>query len=462
MKNLKKIHRDIKEIDFSKVWEKGVFVFDSNVLLDLYRLPKSARNDLVNVLENEKFADRVWIGFQVILEFLNNRLEAISDQKNKFTSVRNILENAIGQYEELTSNLETELAKLKLRQRHSLIEPDKFINQKNIESGVKYIQRFIDNLNKLETKQSDVNDLDQIKGIVLKLFDGKIGSGFDKKRLDEIYKEGEKRYDKKIPPGYKDVKKIGSHLFEDKEYIRRFGDLILWNEIIDKAKEDSLKFVILVTGDVKEDWWYEKRGKKLGPRKELLNEIYFKVPDLEVFHMYDTSTFLKYAKQQLKINIKDSSISEAKDIIELSRQAREEIEEGFVYIPDALKAAVNNFEKVKLGIGNSVKMLPPVKIEMASLKIALFEILSNIYNHSSGNYAGVQAKDEQGFIKLRFKNPKNKDKQGDIFEDWNERGRGIEKIKSVLSSDNIDVRIIEDLKKFTLELIIPKKTVPDK
>jgi hypothetical protein len=462
MENLKKIHRDIEEIDFSKLWEEGVFVFDSNVLLDLYRLPKSARNDLINVIENEKFADRVWIGFQVVLEFLNNRFEAISDQKNKFTSVRNILENAIEQYDELTSNLETELAKLKLRQRHSLIEPDKFINQKNIDSGIKYIQRFIDNLDKLEKKQSDVNDLDQIKEIVLRLFEGRMGNGFDKKRLEGIYKEGEKRYENKIPPGYKDIKKVGSHLFEDKEYIRKYGDLILWYEIIEKAKEDNLEYIILVTGDVKEDWWYEKRGKKLGPRKELLNEIYFKVPDLDVFHMYDTSTFLKYAKQQLKIDIKDSSISEAKDIIELSRQSRIEVEKGFVYIPDALKNAVNNIEAVRIGIGKSVYNLPPLKIDMASLKVALFEILSNVRSHSQNGYAGVQAKhDMEGYIKLRFKNPKKKENQGEITENWRIRARGIENIKAILSSDNIDVRIEEDPKKFTIELIIPKITVPN-
>lgn len=457
MDNLKKIHRDIDEIDFTKLWAEGVFVFDSNVLLDLYRLPKSARNDLVNVIENKKFADRVWIGFQVILEFLNNRFEAISDQKNKFTSVRNILENAIEQYEDLTSNLEEELAKLKLRQRHSLIEPDKYINQKNIDSGIKYIQKFLETLDKLEKKQSDVNDLDQIKEIVLKLFEGRIGSGFDKIKLAEIYKEGEKRYENQIPPGYKDVKKTGSHLFEDKEYVRKFGDLILWNEIIEKAKTDHLKFVILVTGDVKEDWWYEKRGKKLGPRKELLNEIYFKVPELDVFHMYDTSTFLKYAKQQLKLDIKESSIIEAKDIIELSRQSRKEVEKGFVFLPEALINAAKNLGGVRIGIGRSVHNLPPIKIDMASLKVALFEILNNVRNHSQNGYAGIQAKhDLDGYIKLRFKNSKKKENQGEIDDNWHMRARGIERIKSILSSDKIDVRIEENVKKFTIELIIPK------
>ena len=54
--------------------------------MDLYRLPKSAREDLISIFKSDKFKDRIWIGFQVILEFLNNRFEAISDQKNKFNA----------------------------------------------------------------------------------------------------------------------------------------------------------------------------------------------------------------------------------------------------------------------------------------------------------------------------------------------------------------------------------------
>src|SRR5690606_8363069 len=111
----------------------------------------------------------------------------------------------------------------------------------------------------LEKKQSDVNDSDKLKDLVLQIFNGKIGQGFDKKKLQEIYKEGDKRYDTKTPPGYKDIKKEGAHLYEDKEYIRKFGDLILWKEIIEKSKSENLKYVVLVTGDVKEDWWFEKR-----------------------------------------------------------------------------------------------------------------------------------------------------------------------------------------------------------
>ena len=61
---------------FKKLWEKGVFVPDSNVLLNLYRYPERARKDFLNVLNKVK--ERIWVPHQVILEFQRNRLGVIT------------------------------------------------------------------------------------------------------------------------------------------------------------------------------------------------------------------------------------------------------------------------------------------------------------------------------------------------------------------------------------------------
>lgn len=460
MDKLIRIHRDNEQLDFKEIWKKGIFIFDSNVLLDLYRLPKSAREDLISIFKSDKFKDRIWIGFQVILEFLNNRFEAISDQKNKFNAVRTLVEDAIEQYDQILGNLNSELNKLKLKQRHSLIDPDKFINNKNIEKGSKFLNDFIDNLAELEKKQSDVNDSDKLKDLVLQIFNGKIGQGFDKKKLQEIYKEGDKRYDSKIPPGYKDIKKEGAHLYEDKEYVRKFGDLILWKEIIEKSKSENLKYVVLVTGDVKEDWWFEKRGKKLGPRIELLNEIYSEVASLDTFYMYDTSSFLQYAKKELELDVKESSINETKELIELSRQSRLEKEEGQIYFPDFLKSISKRFANLRMGIGNSVKQLPLLSMDIQSISVALIEIFSNVVNHSPDGYVGIQASLSDNIIAIRFKNLKPKENQGSQTEIYG-RGKGIEYIKSTLSKEGIDCHFGEDQKRFWVEIFIPRKTTPN-
>jgi hypothetical protein len=322
MELLKKIHRNNEQIDFKSIWKKGVFIFDSNVLLDLYRLPVSAREDLFNVFQNENFKDRIWIGFQVLLEFLNNRLEVISDQKNKFNQVKKLVKSSISEYEESNNTLKKELNNLKLAQRHSLIEPEKYIKDENFNNSKNFLNEFIEYLDKLEEKQFDVNEDDNIKEKVLDIFENNVGISFDQESLENIYKEGEERYKNEIPPGYMDRTKKGVYPYENKSFIRKYGDLLLWKEIIEKCKKEKIEYAVLVTGDIKEDWWQKKRGKKLGARMELLNEIYSQATDLDTFYMYDTSTFLQYAKQEIDENIKDSSITETKELIELSNIER--------------------------------------------------------------------------------------------------------------------------------------------
>ena len=78
------------------------------------------------------------------------------------------------------------------------------------------------------------------------------------------------------------------------------------------SKSDKLKYVVLVTGDNKPDWWFKPSGRKSGPLKELLNEIYQEAKSLECFYMYDTPNFLEFAKKELNLDIQDSSIAEAK------------------------------------------------------------------------------------------------------------------------------------------------------
>lgn len=317
MNNLLKIHAELIDEDLNQLWEKGLFVFDANVLLDLYRFPENAKEDLLNILSDKKINKRIWLPFQAVLEFTNNRLEAVSDQKNKFAQVKSILCKTIEKINSSYDELKSEIDKLQLKKRHSVINPDSYLNEELFREPLSKLNEFISHLDELEKRQPDVNDKDLLQKKILKIFNNKIGASFSKEDLGKIYKEGEERYKEQIPPGYKDDDKKGFYLFEDKKFIRKYGDLVVWKEIINKANEESLEFIVLVTGDVKEDWWQEKRGKKLGARYELLNEIYFEASSVKLFHIYDTSNFMKYAKKYLDIDIKDESINEAKDLLNI-------------------------------------------------------------------------------------------------------------------------------------------------
>ena len=325
MRNLLlKVHKELSEKDFKKIWTEAFFIFDSNVLLDLYRLPDSAKNDLISVLENEDFNKRIWIGFQVLTEFLSNRLNIIGEQKNMFNKVASITEKHIQKITELNNEYNTEIIKLNLNQRHSTISPDEFINTKKLKKTTRIFKNFVLHLNEKEKLHNDVNDRDEIKDIIINIFENKIGNPFSESEIAKIIKEGNERYSDKVPPGYMDFKKEGNHIVKDLKLPKKFGDIFLWKEIIKYINENKLQQVVLVTGDVKEDWWEEKRGRKIGPRRELLNEIYTNCEDLDIFHMYNTSTFLKYAKKEINSEIKDSSIEDTRKLIDLNK--RQEIQ----------------------------------------------------------------------------------------------------------------------------------------
>ncbi len=319
MENLFKSHKKLTEKDYPVLWEKGLFIFDTNVLLDLYRLPENARNNLFEILTDKKIKDRIWLPFQVAMEFTYNKLEVISDQKNKFNNVKTIINNGIAGIETLKSEILSQIQDLQLKKRHSVINPDKSINSQLFDEAFKKLNTYLEELNTLEAKQPDVTDEDPLKDKIESIFEDKIGTGFSKEELEAIYKEGELRYKEEIPPGYKDRTKTGIHMYQDKKYIRKFGDLIVWKEIIDKAKKDKLEYIIFVISDSKDDWWQKERGRKIGPRYELLNEIYFAATELKIFCMYDTSQFMKYSQQHLNIKVDENSIQETKDIIEFNR-----------------------------------------------------------------------------------------------------------------------------------------------
>ncbi|MCY9160064.1 PIN-like domain-containing protein [Bacillus atrophaeus] len=78
-------------------------------------------------------------------------------------------------------------------------------------------------------------------------------------------KEGELRYRYKLPPGYEDATKDG---------IDKFGDLIFWKQILNKSSNIENKYIILVTSDVKPDWFQKnKKNEVVSPREELLSEF---------------------------------------------------------------------------------------------------------------------------------------------------------------------------------------------
>jgi hypothetical protein len=294
------------ENELSQLWSECIFVFDANVLLNLYRYPESARRDLLSILEN--VSNRIWIPHQVALEFQVNRLQVISEQTSKYGKVDKIVRDA-------QNKLREQLNGLNLKKRHSRLDPDELL-----EKLEPIFNQYLKEVDELKSSQQSISDEDPVLEEIDRLFDGKIGPGpASQSVLDNIYKEGSTRYEDRRPPGYLDAGKgekreSAPYFFGDLKHKREFGDLILWYQLIDQAKADErFKKLIFVTDDKKEDWWWVVAGKTVGPRPELLDELRSKA-NVEQFYMYNPDRFMQFAKDFLNIEIDDKSINQARDI----------------------------------------------------------------------------------------------------------------------------------------------------
>lgn len=148
---------------------------------------------------------------------------------------------------------------------------------------------------------------DAILEKILDVFDGKVGESFPNEDIEKIKTEGEARFKKEIPPGYKDFKKA-----KDNGDNNAFGDLIVWKEILKFAKENK-KDIIYVTNDKKEDWWYiiKRNGvepKTIGPRIELKKE--FKEETGCSFHMYTMTSFIRRYNEEPGRKIEETTVRE--------------------------------------------------------------------------------------------------------------------------------------------------------
>ena len=273
------------EDEFSELWKNCLFVLDANVLLNLYRYSQETSGSFTAILD--QISDRLWVPHQAALEYQRRRLDVIAQQAKAYDEIQKLLDETQNQLE----------SRLRAFQRHPLIDVDRSF--KRIERTFTTIKR---ELNKRKQEHPDLLEDDHLRATITSLFDGKVGSPYSQEQLDEIYKRGKVRYEREVPPGYLDVNKEG---------VRKYGDLVLWFQVIDKAKETK-ETVILVTDDRKEDWWLRFKGQTIGPRPELVEEMLSQAG--VSFYMYQADPFMEHAQKYLERQVKQEAIDEVRDI----------------------------------------------------------------------------------------------------------------------------------------------------
>lgn len=288
MKELFPGHFKESEKDLKKIWETCIFVFDANILLNLYRYSDSTRKEFLRILK--KIKSRTWLPHRAAEEYLNNRLSVIDQQEKSY-------DDTVKSINSLKSDLDN-------ARQHP------FVSQKTMQEIEHLFEKLSKELSKNKETHTKRISNDEIKESISSIFSKSVGDPYEKEKLKELIVDGEERYKQKIPPGFKDSSKSSdSEVFTEK--CRKYGDLILWNQVIDKSV-DSKKPVVLVTDDKKEDWWEKFKGKTIGPRPELVKE--FKDKTGNTFHMYQADRFLELARVNLNEAVSNEIVEEIREV----------------------------------------------------------------------------------------------------------------------------------------------------
>ncbi len=161
--------------------------------------------------------------------------------------------------------------------------------------------------------------MDDIRDEFDKLFEGRIGPPPGTQGdVEALCKGGEERFKQKIPPGYMDAEKSktpeeGKFSHRGLVYERRYGDLMLWRQLLAFAKDNKKATVMLITGDQKDDWWWREKGRTFGPKQDLVDEIHT-FAGVETFWMYTPEMFLNSARDYTSVNVSQSSLDQLKEI----------------------------------------------------------------------------------------------------------------------------------------------------
>ncbi|MFW2565006.1 PIN domain-containing protein [Aliarcobacter butzleri] len=325
----------------SKLWVDAIYIFDTSALLDFYYFPTKTRKKIYEEIF-EKLKNRLWIPGHVKYEYLKNRENVIKkpislnyeplekdvcDTKNKVDNVIKHI-NSIVNY-------------TKKDDKHPHIEQSELTKfqleiEKVLEVSKEFEKKVFEQIQVAKKDVLSVAENDDILNSIDKYFD--IGRDFSFKEIIDITKEGCHRYKYKIPPGY------GDYYNEEKKGTQIFGDLIIWNQILEYAQEKKLPIIFLTNDNIKdEDWCYIDKNKNvIGPREELIKELYD--TSKSEFWIYSLTQFLHKANTYLKSTIEEETI---KNISNLLNEQHRNIEISLFSLLDEVNNILVNYNNKK-------------------------------------------------------------------------------------------------------------------
>lgn len=216
---------------FERLWKDALIAYDASALLNIYGYSEDTRSDLIGVIRH--YADRSRLPHQFAWEYARNRISTIVKQIKNCQNTENDFKKI-------------ETVRLQPKMEHP------FLSQASLAA-------FNSIRNELAEKRKAIERMittDEYADALLTAFDGKIGPSPSAAELTQLHSDAATRFAVQTPPGYKD---LGLKNCPD-----AYGDYVAWRQLMNIAAREK-KDIILVTDDVKEDWWHIESGRKSDP-----------------------------------------------------------------------------------------------------------------------------------------------------------------------------------------------------
>ncbi|MBE0336039.1 PIN-like domain-containing protein [Paenibacillus sp. 23TSA30-6] len=241
-------------------WDNSEIALDTSTLLFLRQCHSEYAKELIDIFMFKK--DSIWIPQKVKEEFETNNKK---DSLTGMSSIKGFQKNLNESITRLKNSIDSERSKL---------ESSGFSLLSEVLFNLNIDRMFIETLQEFSQKGSQLSETNRefiksgIIGLFYKQIFSNVGEGFSENEIKAIEVEGVDRYEKNIPPGDKDKNKK----------VNKYGDLIIWKQILKYLPKSKKRSFMFITRDGKSDWFDQNTGMV---RTELKQEVKRECPGSE-------------------------------------------------------------------------------------------------------------------------------------------------------------------------------------
>ncbi|WP_063494310.1 PIN-like domain-containing protein [Lactiplantibacillus plantarum] len=266
------VNRDIKGEVFST--NKTLLVLDTNFLIELVQ--QSEENAKVILERLNKISATIYIPFFALWEYAANNNQVLDVKVETRTREEDVEKNFKGIENEFRKTVKNAITPKgdDLYFKESIKTDTKEFIDKNMVKFNELKKGVLDKKKAVEEQLTrTASEISKVNNILLEFMDKHISNSLtiDQKWIDRYEKEGKKRYENKIGPGFADAGKEMVRQYGNLSYHTKYGDFFIWREVLDytKSKPNFFETLVFVTNDQKD--LYDSTKKY--PDKHLFGEL---------------------------------------------------------------------------------------------------------------------------------------------------------------------------------------------